>query len=1392
MKTTRLFFQRFFLFILTLLVVLGADAQDMTSTPLTMEAIEAGALNIINPNGLTIEYNKNGGGWTASSANPITINVAAGDAVQFRGDNKTYISYEMGEKPTNFTATNPVYVYGNVMSLLSSTDFATLKEIPYDEMGGNLAFLFATPENEESPFPKENTTIRNHPEKDIVLSATTLTPTCYMYMFSGCSRLTRAAQLPATKLAMGCYHRLFDNCTSLETGPTLPAKKLVDDCYSCMFSGCSSLNYVKCMATDISARYCLDLWMDGVPAGGTFTKASTNDNWSTGINGIPEGWMVENATAEDGDMGMTPFTMEAIKDGTFTIVNPQGLTIRYKKNDGNWISSKEKPITIDVVAGDKVQFKALNDSYSNEGSDNTNFCSSADCYIYGNIMSLINENTYTYNRKLEKDYAFANLFVANESLEPNYTIKSHPYNELVLPATTLTHMCYSMMFQGCRGLTSAPALPATSLATLCYNDMFADCASLTEAPQLPATTLAMGCYTMMFYGCTSLTEAPDLPANILVDCCYDSMFSGCSSLNYIKCLATSINGFATTNWMDGVAPSGTFIKMSQMHDWPIGADGIPEGWTVSPATEEDGDNGATPLTLEATSKGVITITNPKGLPYNFIFNFGEYSQSSYNIKETTKTFEVEAGDKLIITGNNPVYGSIDPANAFHISSTADVYVYGNVMSLVSSWNFASATSLTGTENFALLFGDEGSTNTTIKNHPTKDIVLGATTLTESCYAFMFAGCQGLTRAPELPAKTLAPICYHRMFGNCTGLTTAPTLPAPTLATECYFAMFDGCSKLNYVKCLATDISAEGCTDQWLNGVAAKGTFIKADGMDAWQTGVNGIPEGWVTTDVPLTLEALEDETTFAIINPLGLGIEYSTDNGTTWTMSYNNEITVSGIAAGGTLQLRGYNTTYSTDGNAANSTTINADKDFYIYGNIMSLIDKDNFASLTTLTGKYAFANLFKANTHLRNHNTKELLLPATILSPNCYRYMFQNCSQLTKAPILPATSLAERCYFGMFLRCSALATAPELPATKLAVGCYTGTFCYCPLTVAPELPATELIDYCYYQMFIGCDKLTQAPVLPAKIIPYSAYNQMFYNCTGLTAIPELPATTVHGFGYNMMFRGCTGLTSYPTIPATTLLEDNSMQGMFYGCTNLETAGDLQVTKIGLKSCQYMFHGCTKLKKAPALPATELADYCYNRMFDECSSLETAPELPATKLAYLCYNDMFWECTSLKEAPVLPATTLAEYCYTMMFYGCTSLEKAPDLPAETLPSGCYEHMFMNCTNLNYVKCLATSIADESSTQGWLTNVAPTGTFVKAAGMTDWEVGPHSDTDLDVYGIPAGWTVTEEGDADNIPNIQNSAVTTPENALYDLSGRRLNVQPQKGIYIKNGKKILVQE
>ena len=89
---------------------------------------------------------------------------------------------------------------------------------------------------------------------------------------------------------------------------------------------------------------------------------------------------------------------------------------------------------------------------------------------------------------------------------------------------------------------------------------------------------------------------------------------------------------------------------------------------------------------------------------------------------------------------------------------------------------------------------------------------------------------------------------NKILSGCSSLITAPELPATTLADYCYRYMFRSCTNLNYIKCLATDISATNCISNWVERVASTGIFVKNPSMSSWETGVNGIPSGWTVQD----------------------------------------------------------------------------------------------------------------------------------------------------------------------------------------------------------------------------------------------------------------------------------------------------------------------------------------------------------------------------------------------------------------------------------------------------------------------------------------------------------------------------------------------------------------
>ena len=125
--------------------------------------------------------------------------------------------------------------------------------------------------------------------------------------------------------------------------------------------------------------------------------------------------------------------------------------------------------------------------------------------------------------------------------------------------------------------------------------------------------------------------------------------------------------------------------------------------------------------------------------------------------------------------------------------------------------------------------------------------LPATTLKTGCYSSMFYGCTGLTSAPELPATTLANFCYSSMFNGCTGLTSAPELPATTLnKTSCYASMFYGCTDLSLIKVHFTAWGTQ--TRNWVSNVSPTGTFYKPSALSE-EFEVSKIPTGWTVVNI---------------------------------------------------------------------------------------------------------------------------------------------------------------------------------------------------------------------------------------------------------------------------------------------------------------------------------------------------------------------------------------------------------------------------------------------------------------------------------------------------------------------------------------------------------------
>ena len=902
---------------------------------------------------------------------------------------------------------------------------------------------------------------------------------------------------------------------------------------------------------------------------------------------------------------------------------------------------------------------------------------------------------------------YGSMFANCDELERAYNFE--------LPAITLSDYCYGNMFENCDNLLDAPALPATTLTKGCYQYIFAGCGKLNCIKMLATDISATGCLehwvgdvapTGIFVKDFNLTSIPINSVNgIPVGWVYEE-----ANVPDFKAVELTIQSSVANNT---ITYSGSDIEYLyyKIGDEANTYEDFPAAGVTINADEKLILRGelSTVLGTFASTGNFRVFGNIQSLNFTssssiactggLFKNCTGLTDARYLILSQATVplkgyFEMFKGCTSLITapkieatkfGNGSLQRMFSGCTSLTTIRpfTIDSYAY-----YVCSNMFENCTSLTIVPeiiiNYAGYYTNQymfsGCRNlidasrikmpTNIEdryafyymfascNNLKKVPVLPATKMEPHCYQGMFSFCSSLTEAPVLPATTLAPYCYEGMFLACSSLTEAPVLPATTLVPHCYESMFLDCPHLNYIKCLATDISAENCTNGWTTTVAPSGTFVKDKNMADWLIdSANGIPVGWTVPDaidystIHLTLTAYEADTEFTFMphdRSEGDSFEYSTDSGNTWNQSgvytVDNPFT---ITTSGSFRLR----------STSWRSYIESSSRFLVRGNVMSLLYEDDFVGQTTLKTDYQFEFLFDGA------DIGDIYLPATTLTPHCYEGMFFRCKFINNIPELPATTLAPYCYASMFER-SNITNTPVLHATILAEGCYKEMFEDCSSLVNfPALPATTLAPYCYAAMFFGCESLVNAGyVLGALTAADHCYAGMFGNCTNLRTAPTLLCTTLAPYCYASMFANCVFLPTSPQLPVTTLAE---------GCY------------------QYMFVGCKYMTSGTNLPATTLAPHCYEGMFKGCDRMANASQLlPSTAidLSEYCFSEMFMNCENLVNVPVWYPNSLRTGCYASMFRNCTSLTTPPHARVYCggFVDNCYNYMYFNCNSMTSI------------------------------------------------------------------------------------------------------------
>lgn len=211
------------------------------------------------------------------------------------------------------------------------------------------------------------------------------------------------------------------------------------------------------------------------------------------------------------------------------------------------------------------------------------------------------------------------------------------------------------------------------------------------------------------------------------------------------------------------------------------------------------------------------------------------NQDDVSVSVTTPV--INSGDSVLWKANGVVCTSSSANRYSRFSSTGNFKVSGSLNTLL--FGDKARKNVNGDYAFFGLFF--GCTKLIYADELILPTKLGYT----HCFYRLFRGCSNLLTSPNLfDIDASQRNTFQEMFHSCSKLSSEISINSTNPGTQGYNAMFYGCGQLNYIKMLATDISASNCLYNWVQGVSATGIFVKHIDAQWTTTGSSGVPTNW--------------------------------------------------------------------------------------------------------------------------------------------------------------------------------------------------------------------------------------------------------------------------------------------------------------------------------------------------------------------------------------------------------------------------------------------------------------------------------------------------------------------------------------------------------------------